>query len=204
MDYLNREVRPGLSENSKLYATTLELENLFLIDHEDYDQAITNYARIAEGFADDPLLHQQALFGLGYIHGVLKEETRSGETYFEKLRRNYPKSELARNSVLLSEYVGFSPDMTEVEETGDAIILSNHPNPFNPSTVIRYRLLETNEVRLEVFDILGRQVAILVNGQVQTGFHEINFDGSNLSSGVYLYRLRTGSQVLTGKMMLMK
>jgi hypothetical protein len=80
----------------------------------------------------------------------------------------------------------------------------NYPNPFNPTTVISYELPQSAQVRLEVFDMAGRQVATLVNGQVAAGRHSINFDASRLSSGVYLYRLQAGSSVLTRKLTILK
>ncbi|MCC5927231.1 MAG: T9SS type A sorting domain-containing protein [Bacteroidetes bacterium] len=80
----------------------------------------------------------------------------------------------------------------------------NFPNPFNPTTTIRYELPMQAEVRLEVFDITGRLVSVLVNGAVQAGVHEVTFDGGRLASGVYLYRLNAGGQVLTQKLTLIK
>ncbi|RJP74806.1 MAG: T9SS C-terminal target domain-containing protein [Candidatus Zixiibacteriota bacterium] len=78
------------------------------------------------------------------------------------------------------------------------------PNPFNPAATIRYTLPEASRVSLAVFDVSGRQVAQLVDGAREAGSHEVTFDGSNLASGVYLYRLQTGGQVFSGKMMLLK
>ena len=69
------------------------------------------------------------------------------------------------------------------------ILSQNYPNPFNPSTVIRYQLPEASNVRLAVFDFLGREVAMLVNERKAVGSYEIRFDASGFSSGVYLYRL---------------
>lgn len=81
----------------------------------------------------------------------------------------------------------------------------NYPNPFNPTTVISYQLSENSKVQLEVFDMLGRKVATLVNGNRQTaGEHKITFNASNLSSGVYLYQLKTGNTVITKKLTLIK
>lgn len=65
----------------------------------------------------------------------------------------------------------------------------NYPNPFNPSTTISYSLPVAAEVTLTVFDVLGRKVAELVNRRVEAGSHSVQFDGSGLASGVYLYRL---------------
>lgn len=86
----------------------------------------------------------------------------------------------------------------------DFILAQNYPNPFNPTTVISYQLPVTSEVRLEVYDMLGRQVATLINEQVAAGRHTVSFDASRLSSGVYLYRLQAGSQIMTKKLTILK
>ena len=80
----------------------------------------------------------------------------------------------------------------------------NYPNPFNPSTTIRYTLSRGGDVSLEVFTITGQRVATLVSGMAQAGSHQVIFDASHLSSGVYTYRLQSGNQVKTRKMMLIK
>jgi hypothetical protein len=80
----------------------------------------------------------------------------------------------------------------------------NYPNPFNPSTRISFDLPESAEVRLTVFDVLGRQVATLVNQPMKAGSHTVNFDAQRLASGVYIYRLEAGSFSMTRNMMLIK
>lgn len=90
------------------------------------------------------------------------------------------------------------------------LLLGSFPNPFNPATSIRYNLPQNSKVLIEVFSILGEKVAELVNEVKNSGFYEANFDGSNLSSGIYIYRLtaqslETGEQfVKSAKMMLIK
>lgn len=81
----------------------------------------------------------------------------------------------------------------------------NYPNPFNPVTVISYQLAENSVVTLEVFDMLGRKVETLIsNQQKMAGSHEIRFDASGLSSGVYIYQLTSGNQIINRKFTLIK
>jgi hypothetical protein len=80
----------------------------------------------------------------------------------------------------------------------------NYPNPFNPSTKIKFAIPKTGMVNLSVFNLLGEKVAELINGEMEIGFHEIDFNGSNLSSGIYLFRLSADNFVAVKKMTLMK
>jgi hypothetical protein len=80
----------------------------------------------------------------------------------------------------------------------------NYPNPFNPSTTIKYALPTPSMVRLSVFDMLGREVSVLVNERKDAGVYEVRFDGSSMSSGVYFSRLQAGNFVETRKLMLVK
>jgi hypothetical protein len=94
---------------------------------------------------------------------------------------------------------------TSDQSSPKAILLNqNFPNPFNPSTTIRYELPKSSVVRLSVFDILGRDVAVLVNERREAGVHEVKFDGSSLASGVFFYRIEAGSFVQTRKLLLVK
>ena len=98
---------------------------------------------------------------------------------------------------------------TAVEEKAPVTVASfdlaqNYPNPFNPSTTISYSIPSRSSVKLSVFDIIGKEVARLVDETQSAGHHTITFDGSRLASGVYFYRLETNSTVAMRKMTLMK
>ena len=84
------------------------------------------------------------------------------------------------------------------------VLYQNYPNPFNPKTVISYQLPVTSNVTLKVYDVLGNEVATLVNEEKQPGVYEVEVDASNLTSGIYFYQLKAGSLIQTKKMVLMR
>jgi len=85
-----------------------------------------------------------------------------------------------------------------------AVGLSNYPNPFNPATEIAFTLPTAAEVRLEVYNLMGQKVTTLIDKQMNAGEHTCVWDGSDVASGVYFYRLETPDFVDTRKMVLMK
>jgi len=102
-------------------------------------------------------------------------------------------------------YYNFTTDV-EVEPTNAVSfnLNQNFPNPFNPTTKIKYQIPEISFVTLKVYDVLGNEVAILVNDEKPIGGYEVEFDGTGLTSGIYFYKLQAGSFVETKKMVLMK
>ncbi|NBW93852.1 MAG: T9SS C-terminal target domain-containing protein, partial [Bacteroidetes bacterium] len=83
-------------------------------------------------------------------------------------------------------------------------LAQNFPNPFNPTTTIAFRLDQSQEVRLSVHDVLGREIAVLVDGIQPAGTFQTGFDASNLASGMYIYRLQTAAGVVSKTMTLLK
>jgi hypothetical protein len=80
----------------------------------------------------------------------------------------------------------------------------NYPNPFNPSTTIIYSVPEKEFVSLKVYDVLGNEIATLVNEEKPLGGYEVKFDGVGLPSGIYFYQLQAGSFAETKKMLMIK
>jgi len=93
--------------------------------------------------------------------------------------------------------IGFS-EITEIK------LYQNNPNPFNPATLIKYSIPKSGNVELKIYDVLGREVIILVNEFKQAGYYSAQFNANNLASGIYFYKITSGDFESTKKMMLIK
>ncbi|MEQ9090192.1 MAG: T9SS type A sorting domain-containing protein [Balneola sp.] len=109
-----------------------------------------------------------------------------------------PKVEVQLGSIIITSNEEF------FETPNDAVLHQNYPNPFNPTTSISYDLPEASVVNMSVFDITGRLVQTLQNGRKPAGSYTINFDASNLSSGIYFYRITAEDFIQTRTMTLIK
>ncbi len=108
---------------------------------------------------------------------------------------------------LVLHYPGKTPATvieTSVGQPQNYMLAQNYPNPFNPTTVISYQLSAVSNVSLKVYDILGREVATLVNEKQNAGSYSVTFDGSRLASGVYFYKLAAGNFVSVKKLVVLK
>ena len=98
--------------------------------------------------------------------------------------------------------------LVEVAAPDKYVLLQNYPNPFNPSTTIGFSIPQTSNVSIDIFNVVGERVASLVNQTLEAGYHSVDFNASNLSSGTYIYQLKASGQngtfVETKKMLLMK
>lgn len=109
----------------------------------------------------------------------------------------------------LFENEGWANGITAVDNAVAALpseygLAQNYPNPFNPTTSISFDLPNTSNVNLVVYDVLGQEVVTLVDGVKSAGRHSVQFDGTNLNSGMYFYQLKTSDQIITKKMLLAK
>ncbi len=108
---------------------------------------------------------------------------------------------LAGGSLKISSSVN-SPEETSIPQS--FYVNQNYPNPFNPSTIISYGIPKNGFVSVKVYNLLGQEIATLFAGYLNAGVHSLTFDASNLSSGVYLYRIQAGNVVETKRMVVMK
>jgi|GEM_PF-2072357 len=98
----------------------------------------------------------------------------------------------------------YSDEVGVATQPFDYALLQNYPNPFNPETIIKYEIPQISNVKIEVFDVLGKVIKVLVAEQKTAGRYEIKFDASSLASGIYYYRIKANEFVQTKKMMLIK
>ncbi len=117
-------------------------------------------------------------------------EVYSADFWIDNLKISYPGSTSA------VEYEGVLPT--------DYKLLQNYPNPFNPSTKLAFSIPETANVSLQIYDVLGRKVADLVNKSLKAGMHEVKFDATGFASGIYFYKLQANDFISTKKMLLLK
>jgi hypothetical protein len=94
--------------------------------------------------------------------------------------------------------------VADAETPAELRLGQNYPNPFNPTTNIEFALQNSGLVSLKVFDVLGREVATVVHENMQRGSYTVQFDGRDLSSGIYVYRLTAGGKSISRKFTLMK
>ncbi len=154
-------------------------------------------------------------FAAIYFQGIFPGGNENGKLVFVgfPFETIYPES--TRN-IFLSKIISFFNAPVSVSDNFNSVpesflLFQNYPNPFNPSTIIQYAIssLPTGQagrqlVTLKVYDILGNEVATLVNEYRNAGSYEVNFDASRLASGVYYYQLKAGEFVETNKMILLK
>jgi poly(3-hydroxybutyrate) depolymerase len=150
----------------------------------------------------------------GLLDSIISKKIQNGakHLYTEYKNGGHAIWDIAYNSIFLLPWV-FSQSKTNttgIERENfnslpkEIILSQNYPNPFNPSTTIRYQLPGKSNVRLEVFNILGQCVATMIDAEQQAGNYQVPFDAKTLSSGMYFYRIVTGTNVKSCKMILIR
>ncbi|MBK9333159.1 MAG: T9SS type A sorting domain-containing protein [Ignavibacteria bacterium] len=152
----------------------------------------------------------QAFYGAGRYRGVLYRTTNGGDNWFYQI----PDTSLGNQGYGFVQFINknigwasvshgfaihtlvggdstFLTNMSSLESkiANTFLLYQNYPNPFNPKTIINYELRISGYVKLIIFDISGKEIAVLVNHRQTSGSYEIKFDGSKIPSGVYFYRL---------------
>ncbi|MFC1619997.1 T9SS type A sorting domain-containing protein [Candidatus Neomarinimicrobiota bacterium] len=179
------------------------LELSGLVDSTELQTKYWNAAEnILASLASDSYLAESSNSSGILLHGVGNHNSDS-EVDVSLIYADYYFTEaLLRHQGLISpaltirEFAGITPQVIE--------LLPNYPNPFNPATTIRYELPHVGPVTLSIYDILGREVARLVDGYVESGYHEVDWNGRQAASGIYIARLVTPEYTKCIKMLLLK
>jgi hypothetical protein len=162
----------------------------------------------------DTNLVKSALYGKFLISLYTNSDTSTAQVMLEQLRNEFPASGQRRIAETQMGTFQAVHGRGRVGDPGKAVVsdqlpssyvlMQNYPNPFNPTTIIGYELPAGSQVNLKVYDILGREVLILVDRFVMAGHHQVKLDASGLASGVYFYRLTAGSYTAIKKMVVTK
>ncbi|MFA7418596.1 MAG: S8 family serine peptidase [Melioribacteraceae bacterium] len=213
INYLDKTIRQNVEKNSEEYAATIEIENIWLAGKGKIAEVIENTEKLLADYPKNELVQRQNLFNMFYQNYVTLAKKEEAVKYYKELVSRYSYDILVENcEVIMAEESGkgysqlISQQNTENnnKDIADTDLAENYPNPFNPSTQISFTLKENGKVSLKVYDVLGKEVANLAEGFYEAGKHATTFNGSNLASGIYFYRLTTPAATITKKMMLVK
>jgi photosystem II stability/assembly factor-like uncharacterized protein len=198
----------------------------FMTRNRLIDSALTYNTRYGIGLRLVPIIDQTGASDYGpfakagydaldLAEGTAEEIWGGADPYYHKASDTFGKLNLGmirRTAQLMLATVAelavpierVSSVSSEPPAPRDFALFQNYPNPFNPNSDIRYQISEFRMVKLAVYDLLGREVAVLVNETKSPGAYQVRFDGTGLPSGVYFYRLEAGRYVETRKMLFVR
>lgn len=185
----SRAVEYSLDEDKKIATQVWEYRN----NPSIYGFAMGSVQRLENG---------NTVIGWGFTNPTLSEVSPSGHKVLEM---DLPMSVVSYRAFKYdwdSATTSIQPVLNGV--ASNYSLSQNYPNPFNPSTQIQFSIPESGVVSIKVYDIMGREVADLINSKMQSGSYSVNFEGGNLSSGIYIYKMRTDNYTNSKKMLLVK
>lgn len=206
LDYLENEKeekstigRAVILENMANIYSTKENETKQI---EVIDEILTDYK--------NTIHEKNALLSKFYLYYMKGDYEKASNAVYSISDKYAADKDVFVAKSLIEDYIS-SDSEYKIEQTnsGEEIpdnfaLLGNYPNPFNPMTTISFSIPQQVEVQLVVFDILGRKVAELVNQTMEAGKYNVNFDGSKLASGMYIYKITAGSFTESKKMLMVK
>lgn len=187
-----------------------------------------NESHIAENWQTLDSLHFVARSALSTVNGNIfnsnNDEPYIGMTLFDTLQFQIPDNVVEENCELITfiqdldtkevmavHKLDLNDPITGINDESNKLTFKkkfylgqNYPNPFNPNTIINYAIPAKSQVTLKVYNLLGKELFTLVNKEQNSGNHNVDFDASNISSGIYFYKLQAGNFVETKKMILLK
>jgi len=216
-NYVNTSVRSKISKTDELSALLIEFENETFFEDKNYDGMIKNLIGMLKDYQNTEPIYKQALYTLGLLYLNTLNDSSQAVKYFSTLAAKYPNDFLVVSAQYLlgKDLKGGNSIKSVVDESSQKEIptefgiSNNYPNPFNPTTVLGYQLSMVSNVSLKVYDMLGREVAVLVDGIKEAGYYSVTFNSGKLAGGVYFARFvarfeEGKSFEQTKKMLLMK
>ena len=170
----------------KFYSGTWHWDILAQTENNYYEDVSEEYC---PGFPSACVNQENIYFGVTVVDNQGKESVRSDSALAEV--QGNPPSKRGVNNYQPNEQIAYSLEQ-------------NYPNPFNPKTQINYSILKDGFVTLKIYDILGNDLVTLVNERKTAGYYSVEFDASNLPSGIYFYKLTSGNYINTKKLLLLK
>ncbi len=209
-----QQIKPLVKDDAILSELLLELDAHWYINNGDYNKAINNFSKIQKDYNFDKEIDKATLFRIGAVYAIHLNDVQSAQKIFNEFLSKYPNDPLAgdidrllnmnvNKNAVANNFVRMNQSQAkEILPEGNS--LSNYPNPFNPTTKISFSIPQKSQIKLKVFDVLGREIQILANRVYEVGQYEVEFNANNLPSGIYFYNLTTGNYSLTKKMLLLK
>ncbi|MGE5499077.1 MAG: M12 family metallo-peptidase [Syntrophothermus sp.] len=224
IDFLNKSIRTKSTKDDDVSITALELENFWLMKQGRYTEAVKTIGKIKSDYIEKKDTYKYALFNEGYIYFVFLNDVAKAKESFTELEEKYPDDALTAESKILmggTSGGGYSAPKNIASDDSDNKIpetyalLGNYPNPFNPTTTIRYAIPKQSLVEVKIFNIMGNEIKSFTMNSQSAGYYNLLWDGKNtnneqVSSGTYIYRLRAvpyeGGEVFekSTKMLLVK
>ncbi|MDZ4710889.1 MAG: T9SS type A sorting domain-containing protein [bacterium] len=218
VSYFQRLDKAGNILFTKIFESDKEeiFENLNILNNNKYlfntyRIVVLNDSNIAKAFMTDSLgrISVQKTFPVENVYTRLVTSIQAENSYLIFAGMIGNDSTFANdNTLVIKTDSNLNVKTTQVTNNNFIVngfeLFQNYPNPFNPSTNIQYEIPYNGFVKIKIYDITGREILILINEFKQVGKYEINFDGKNLSSGVYFYKFESGNFTATKKMILIK
>jgi len=200
-----------ICKNEKLVNINGILKRL-LMDYyshrKDYARTLALADEITKENTSDGELTSDVLYAKGLIYEYSLDKKEEAKKIYTEIVSDYADKSIYRmaKQQLMNMGIEVAEKKSQDLTGSDELIFSssNYPNPFNPSTTISYSLPEDGKVQIKVFDVLGREVATLMDGFDSKGKHSIVWNGSNVSSGIYFYSITFKNQTINKKMLMIK
>jgi len=187
---------PAIGSDDTIY-TGSYFNQLFAVDRDGG----VKWNFITDGPIDSsPVIDENGIIYVGCRDGYLY----AVDTGIKSGLKNTPWPMLGQNPRHTSNAADYEETVNVEDSLPTEFYLQNYPNPFNSSTIIKYKIPENTKVNLDVYNISGQKIKTLVDRIESKGLHQVKFDASNLSSGVYFYQLKIQDGIKTEKMLLVK